>query len=69
MVRHTFVVQVHPDGISTLENLNTRERVRISEFASVGRQIERWLAEASDQDGATPSSAPAAPGSSPGSVS
>ena len=45
MKRHTFVVQVHPDGISTLENLSTNERVRISDLGTVGAQIERWLAE------------------------
>jgi hypothetical protein len=49
--RFTFVVQVHPDGISTLENLSTQERVRISELSAVGPQIERWLAE---QPAATP---------------
>jgi hypothetical protein len=43
--RHTFVVQVHPDGISTLENLSTQERVRISDLGTVGPQIERWLAD------------------------
>jgi hypothetical protein len=43
--RFTFVVQVHPEGICTLENLSTRERVRISDLETVGPQIERWLAE------------------------
>jgi hypothetical protein len=41
--RYTFVVQVHPEGISTLENLSTSERVRIDEITAVGTQIERWL--------------------------
>jgi hypothetical protein len=45
VTRHTFVVQVHPEGISTLENLATHERVRITDFDAVGRQIERWLEE------------------------
>ncbi len=45
MKRYTFVVQVHPEGISTLENLSTQERVRLDELAAVGPQIERWLAE------------------------
>lgn len=45
MNRFTFVVQVHPNGISTLENLSSDERVRIGELAEVGPQIERWLAE------------------------
>jgi hypothetical protein len=44
--RYTFVVQVHPEGISTLENLSTHERIRLPELADVGPQIERWLAEA-----------------------
>ena len=43
--RFTFVVQVHPDGISTLENLGTHERVRISDLEAVGPQIESWLEE------------------------
>jgi hypothetical protein len=41
--RHTFVVQVHADGISTLENLGTHERIRVSDMSAVGPQIERWL--------------------------
>ena len=49
MNRYTFVIQVYPGGISTLENLGTKERVRISELAVVGPQIERWL---DDQPGA-----------------
>ncbi len=43
MTRYTFVVQVHPDGISTLENLATRERVQIADLAALGPQIEQWL--------------------------
>lgn len=45
MNRYTFVIQVHPGGHSTLENLSTHECVGISDMASVGAQIERWLAE------------------------
>jgi hypothetical protein len=41
--RYTFVVQVHPDGISTLENLATHERVRVADLAALGPQIEQWL--------------------------
>lgn len=48
MKRYTFVVQVHPEGISTVENLGTHERVRLAELTAVAPQIERWLAEASD---------------------
>jgi hypothetical protein len=47
MNRYTFVVQVHPQGISTLENLSTHERVSLPELSAVGPQIERWLTEAS----------------------
>jgi hypothetical protein len=43
MNRHTFVIHVHPGGLSTLENLSTHERVRVSDLDTVGRQIERWL--------------------------
>jgi hypothetical protein len=43
MTRHTFVVQIHPDGLSTLENLSTHERVRVTDLAAVGPQIEEWL--------------------------
>lgn len=43
MQRYTFVVQVHPEGISTIENLSTNERVQVSEMEEVGPQIERWL--------------------------
>ena len=43
MNRYTFVVQVHPDGISTLENLVTHERVRITDLDEIGARIEFWL--------------------------
>jgi hypothetical protein len=43
--RFTFVVQVHPEGISSVQNLSTEERVPISELAELGPLIERWLAE------------------------
>jgi hypothetical protein len=43
VTRHTFVVQVHPDGPTTLENLSTHERVRVTDLAAVGPQIEQWL--------------------------
>ena len=45
MTRYSFVIQVHPGGVSTLENLATRERVKIDELDTVGSQIERWLEE------------------------
>jgi hypothetical protein len=43
MNRFTFVIQIQPDGPSTLENLTTQERVRVSDLDTVGPQIERWL--------------------------
>jgi hypothetical protein len=59
--RHTFVVQVHSHGPSTLENLSTRERVAVADLAAVGPQIERWLAAlaAGERD---PRAAAAGPG-------
>ncbi len=43
MNRFTFVVQIQPDGPSTLENLSTHERVRVSDLSAVGPQIEKWM--------------------------
>jgi hypothetical protein len=43
MNRYTFVIQIHSDGVSTLENLSTHERVPVSDMSAVGPQIERWL--------------------------
>ena len=45
MNRHTFVIHVHDDGPATLENLSTHELISLPDFAAVGPQIERWLAE------------------------
>jgi hypothetical protein len=42
--RYTFVVHAYPGGASMLENLSTHERVRVSDLAAVGPQIECWLA-------------------------
>ena len=44
MNRYTFVVHVHTDGPSTLENLSTHEVIPVADLAGVGPQIERWLA-------------------------
>jgi len=63
--RHTFVVQVHPDGISTLENLSTQERIEISDLETVGPQIERWLSEQREPRFPRPDSGPARPESAP----
>jgi hypothetical protein len=63
--RYTFVIQIHPSGPSTLENLSTQERVRIADLGAVGLQIERWLAELPTPPGPSASRAdPEAP--SPG---
>jgi hypothetical protein len=48
MNRQTFVIHVHDDGPSTLENLSTRECVPLSDLDAVGAQIERWLAAVPD---------------------
>jgi hypothetical protein len=53
VTRYTFVVQVHPEGISTLENLSTRERVQVPDLPAVGRQIEEWLESLPRTDQAT----------------
>jgi hypothetical protein len=66
--RYTFVVQVHPGGISTLENLSTQERIRLPDVAAVGGQIEEWLTELPiDPEGPHSRSArrESAPGSAP----
>ncbi len=44
MNRYTFVVHAYPGGPSMLENLSTHERIRVSDLAAVGPQIECWLA-------------------------
>ncbi len=43
MNRYTFVVQIQPDGPSTVENLSTHERVRVADLSAVGSQIEEWM--------------------------
>jgi hypothetical protein len=58
MNRYTFVIQVHADGPSTLENLTTDELISVPDLAAVAPQIERWL-EALNT--AVSSAAPAAP--------
>jgi uncharacterized protein (DUF2342 family) len=51
MRRQSFIVQVHPGGISVVENLRTRERVGVEELNAVGALIERWVDEAVDEAG------------------
>jgi len=53
VTRYTFLVQVHVGGISTLENLGTRERIQVTDVATVGAQIEEWLAELGEPDDET----------------
>jgi hypothetical protein len=56
--RFTFVVQVHPDGPLTLENLSTRERIRMRDLDAVGPQIDLWLTSLEkEREEATPDSA------------
>jgi hypothetical protein len=58
--RYTFVVQVHPGSISTLENLRTRERIQIVDLAAIGPQIEQWLrslTQPEDEDARRPGTA------------
>jgi len=43
MNRYTFVIHVHSDGPSTLENLSTNERIQVADLAAVGSQIALWL--------------------------
>ncbi len=54
VTRYTFVVQIHPDGLSTLENLSTHERIRLTDLATVGPQIEEWLAGLEPEDAPQP---------------
>ena len=44
--RRTFVVHVHAEGPSTVEDLSTRERVAVADLAAIGSQIEGWLERA-----------------------
>lgn len=62
MQRYTFVVQVHPQGITTLENLTTTERRHIGEMSEVGPQIERWVDELSPGTSKTEAPTEPAPG-------
>jgi hypothetical protein len=48
MRRQSFIVQVHPGGVSVVENLRTRERARVEKLDAVGAQIERWVDDALD---------------------
>jgi len=54
MSRRTFVLQVYSDGLSTLENLGTRERVALTDLKALNAQVERWLAVADAKDTVDP---------------
>jgi hypothetical protein len=43
MNRYTFVIKVHANGPSTLENLTTHELISLPDLDAAGNQIERWL--------------------------
>ncbi len=43
VTRYTFVVHIYPGGQPVLENLSTRDRIRLSGLADVASEIERWL--------------------------
>jgi hypothetical protein len=60
MNRYTYVIHVHAEGPSTLENLHTHELISLPDLDAVGPQIERWLAaEVSPRDpGPQPEPAP-----------
>jgi hypothetical protein len=45
LLRYTFVLHVHPEGISTLENLTTHELIQVSDLVTVGSQIDSWVQE------------------------
>ena len=55
MNRHTFVIQIYPEGSSTLENLTTRERVQVSALTALAPQIETWLKAFADSQAISPS--------------
>lgn len=43
--RQTFVVQVHEDGGTVLENVRTRECVWLGQLAEIAVHISGWLDE------------------------
>lgn len=51
--RYTFIVQVRPGGIATLENLSTREQIPVRELGRIGAQIEQWLEALTGADART----------------
>jgi len=45
MRRRTFVIQIHPDGLTTLENIDTLERVAIGDPQEIPTQVQAWLTQ------------------------
>jgi hypothetical protein len=43
MRRRTYVIRVHGDEVSTLEDVRTGERVSLRELDEIPRQLARWL--------------------------
>ena len=50
--RATFVVQVHEDGGTVLENVRTRECVWLSQLSEIAPQITGWLDDPKRHPGA-----------------
>lgn len=44
-IRRTFVVQVHDQGHTTVEDVLTQERVAVASMAGAADQIETWLGD------------------------
>jgi hypothetical protein len=54
--RATFVVQVHEDGGTVLENVRTRECVWLSQLSEIAPHITGWLEDPKRHPGAGPAS-------------
>jgi hypothetical protein len=50
MRRRTYVIRVHGDEISTLEDVRTGERVALRELDEIPRQLARWLRDERQSD-------------------
>ena len=55
-LRATFVVQVHEDGGTVLENVRTRECVWLSQLSDIAAHITGWLDDPERPHGAGPAS-------------
>lgn len=57
IARETFIVQVHEEeGDAVIENVRTRDQVRVRRLSEIGPQIRRWLKDPDghDERGASP---------------